>query len=321
MSKELLRLDNLRTYFDLKAGQLKAIDGVSFQINKGEIMGLIGESGSGKSVTALSIMRLVPFPGKILGDHIYFKGDDLLKKTDREMINIRGSKISMSFQDPMTFLNPIMTIGDQISEAIILNQKVDKKTARKKAIEVMDMMKIPMASKRIDDYPHQFSGGMRQRALLAIAMSCDPELLIADEPTTALDIITQAEILQLLRDLNKNQGTTIMLISHNLGIISNIADKVAIMYSGIIMEVGDVITTFKKSINPYTIELLKTVPTVGQEKLTTIKGEIPNPINKPPGCPFHPRCPYAEIICQTQLPQLIEIDKGHLSSCLLTDKI
>lgn len=315
MKDPLLRVENLQTSFELHAGTLNAVDGVSFQANKGEIIGLIGESGSGKSVTALSIMRLVPLPGKILGGHVYFEGIDLLRNSDDQMRKIRGSKIAMSFQDPMTYLNPVMTVGDQIAESIIINQGLDKTKARQRAIEVMETVKIPMSSERVNDYPHQFSGGMRQRVLLAIAISCHPKLLIADEPTTALDIITQAEIIALLKELNTHQGITTLIISHNLGVIAKLAHTVVIMYLGMIMEIGTVEDVFKRSRHPYTKGLLETVPRLGLETLPTIKGEIPNPINRPSGCPFNPRCPYAQGKCQATKPPMLEIEKSHYVAC------
>lgn len=292
-----------------------AVDGISFQANKGEIIGLIGESGSGKSVTALSIMRLVPFPGRILGDHVYLEGVDVLAMTEDEMKKIRGSKIAMSFQDPMTYLNPVMSVGDQIAEAIVINQGLDKATAKQRAIEVMETVKIPMSSERVNDYPHQFSGGMRQRVLLAIAISCHPKLLIADEPTTALDIITQAEILALLKELNAHQGITTMVISHNLGVIAKLAHTVMIMYLGMVMEIANVADVFKEPRHPYTRGLLETVPRLGLEVLPTIKGEIPNPMNRPSGCPFNPRCPYAQETCREARPTLQEIEKSHFVAC------
>ena len=308
-------MENLRTCFELHIGTLKAVDGVSFQADRGEIVGLIGESGSGKSVTALSIMRLIPFPGKILGDHVYFDGVDLLAMNEDEVRRIRGSKIAMSFQDPMTYLNPVMSVGDQIAEAIVINQGLDKATAKHKAIEAMETVKIPMSSERVNDYPHQFSGGMRQRVLLAIAIACHPKLLIADEPTTALDIITQAEILALLKELNASQEITLLIVSHNLGVIAKLAHRVVIMYLGMVMEIGNVVDVFKRSRHPYTRALLDTVPRLGLERLPTIKGEIPNPMNRPSGCPFNPRCPFAQEKCREIRPPLLEIEKSHFVAC------
>ena len=314
---KLLSIRNLKTYFYTSLGIVKAVDGLNLDINKGEILGLVGESGSGKSVTALSIMRLIPDPpGKIIDGEIIFKGQNLLSKADEEMKKIRGQNIAMSFQDPMTYLNPVLNVSDQIAEAILLHQNMTKVEALDKAIETMGMVNIPDALHRFRSYPFEFSGGMRQRLLLAIALSCKPDLLIADEPTTALDVITQAKILELLRNLKRRIGSSILLITHDLGIIAQMADRVAIMYSGQIQEMANLTTIYDNPSHPYTIGLLNSIPSmVNKTRLISIKGEIPDPINPPKGCRFHPRCPYATKICLTEEPKYTKIDKGHYVKC------
>jgi oligopeptide/dipeptide ABC transporter ATP-binding protein len=319
LTGDLLNIKNLRTYFYTSMGIVRAVDGVSFDVKKGEVLGLVGESACGKSVTGFSIMRLVPSPpGKIISGEIIFDGHNLLALSDKEMQRIRGARISMSFQDPMTYLNPVFRVGDQIAEAVMLHQNLDKKEAMEVAIETMKMVQIPKASERVMHYPHQFSGGMRQRVLLAIAICCNPLLLIADEPTTALDVIIQSEVLELIKDLKKRLGLSILLITHDLGIISDFADKIVIMYAGNIIESGETRSVFSEPKHPYTSGLLKSLPSIDMkgDKLVSISGMVPNPIHPPSGCKFHPRCPFVKEICKNERPLLQEVEKGHLSSCI-----
>ena len=324
MKEKLLEVNELKTWFFVSDGIIKAVNGVSFDIKKGEVLGLVGESGCGKSVTALSIMRLIPDPpGKIVDGKILLDDIDLLKLREEEMRNIRGRSIAMSFQDPMTYLNPVQRVGDQIAEAIIIHQSLKKREAFKKAIELMELVKIQDAFKRAKDYPHQLSGGMRQRILLAMAISCKPDLLIADEPTTALDVIVQADILDLLRDLKKELNLSLILITHNMGVVSRLADRIAIMYAGKIMELGNIRTILKNPKNPYTIGLLESLPKIEeeQEELISIRGEVPDMINPPSGCPFNPRCPYAISLCKEKAPLLKEYREDHLVSCIRVDEL
>ncbi len=324
MDDYLLEVKNLRTYFFTDEGIVKAVDDVSFGLKKGESLGIVGESGSGKSVTALSIMRLIQDPpGKIIGGEIIFRGEDLLKKKEEEMREVRGNKISMVFQDPMTSLNPVFTIGDQIMEAIILHQKLDKVSARKKAIEMLEIVRIPEASKRIDEYPHQFSGGMRQRVMIAMALSCNPEILIADEPTTALDVTIQAQIIELIKQLQKDLGMSLILITHDMGIVAESCQNVLVMYAGKVVEYADVRTIFKKPSHPYTIGLLESVPRldVRKERLKAIEGQPPDLVALPNYCYYAERCPYKTERCLEEIPDLIEVEPGHYSRCLYAKEI
>jgi oligopeptide/dipeptide ABC transporter ATP-binding protein len=310
MGDVLLEVRDLKTHFYTEDGVVPAVDGVSFSLNRGETLGIVGESGSGKSVTSLSVMRLIPYPaGKIIDGEILFEGENLLDKTDEEMRRIRGNEISMIFQEPMTSLNPVFTVGDQIMEAIILHQNVGHRQALDRAIEMLRLVGIPAPERRIDDYPHQMSGGMRQRAMIAMALSCNPKLLIADEPTTALDVTIQAQILDLMMDIKREFTTSIMLITHDLGVIAETADKVVVMYAGKIVESADVISIFKKPAHPYTEGLIGSIPKVNEdcERLSTIEGAVPNPFDMPKGCRFHPRCRYAKNICREQEPQLVDL--------------
>ncbi|MGE5577963.1 MAG: ABC transporter ATP-binding protein [Syntrophothermus sp.] len=319
MSDKLLDVRNLKTYFYTEDGMVPAVDGVDFSLNKGETLGIVGESGCGKSVTSLSVMRLIPYPpGKIVDGTILFNGENLLEKTEKEMRSIRGNEISMIFQEPMTSLNPVFTVGDQIMEAIILHQKVGKAEARDKAIEMLRMVGIPSPEKRVDEYPHQLSGGMRQRVMIAMALSCNPKLLIADEPTTALDVTIQAQILDLMRKLRDELGTAIMLITHDMGVIAEIADHVVVMYSGKIVERADVKTIFLNPQHPYTVGLLGSIPKLHQkvDRLKVIEGVVPNPFAMPTGCRFHPRCEYARDICRAQEPALAPANGNeHVVAC------
>jgi len=324
MSEPLLKVQGLKTYFFLERGVVKAVDGVDFEIKKGEILGLVGETGCGKSVTALSIMRLISSPGKTVEGKVIFEGEDLLKKSGEAMRKIRGTKISMIFQDPHTSLDPVFTIGYQIAEPIELHQVeeqhlISAKEVPKKVVEMLKLVGIPDPDHRVVEYPHQFSGGMKQRAMTAMMISCNPSLLIADEPTTAIDVTIQAQILDLMRDLRRKLGTSILLITHNLGVIAEMCDRVAVMYAGNIVEQADITTLFGSPKHPYTRALLEAVPKVGAKRreLKTIPGMVPSLITPPPGCKFHPRCPHAMDICREEFPQMIEIGREHLVRCYL----
>ena len=319
----LLSVEGLKTQFHTDDGTVKAVDGVSFSIKKGETLGLVGESGCGKSVTALSVMRLISQPGRVADGRISFDGVNLLDLPENEMRQVRGNKISMIFQEPMTSLNPVFTVGNQIIEAIILHQKKSKSEAREQTIEMLRKVKIPSPETRVDEYPHQLSGGMRQRVMIAMALSCNPKLLIADEPTTALDVTVQAQILDLLKDLQKEFGMSILIITHNLGVVADIADNVAVMYASKIVEYSSAKEIFGSPKHPYTGGLFKSVPRLGAsklEKLSVIPGVVPNPTRFPSGCKFHPRCPVAEARCKDIEPTLKEIAPGHLASCLLLER-
>ena len=296
MAEKLLDIRNLSTYFYTGEGVVKAVDDVSFHIMEGETLAVVGESGCGKSVTSLSVMRLIPWPpGKIVGGEIDFKGKNILSMSDREMQAIRGNEISMIFQEPMTSLNPVYTVGFQISEALELHQKMNSQQAMTKAIEMLRLVGIPLPEKRVHEYPHQLSGGMRQRVMIAMALACNPHLLIADEPTTALDVTIQAQILDLLRKLKEELGMAILLITHDLGVVAEMAQRVVVMYAGKVVEEADVVSIFSTPYHPYTQGLLMSIPklTTRDEKLHVIEGVVPNPIHMPQGCRFQPRCPYA----------------------------
>jgi oligopeptide/dipeptide ABC transporter ATP-binding protein len=318
--EELLRVEDLKTYFFTHEGTVKAVDGVTFTINKGETLGLVGESGCGKSVTALSIMRLIQSPpGKIVGGKILLEGKNLLELSEKEMRNIRGCKISMIFQEPMTSLDPMFTIGSEIMEVLHLHERLKKDEARKKAIESLYKVKFPDPEKRIDDYPHELSGGMRQRVMIAMALSCNPALLIADEPTTALDVTIQAQILKLIDELRKEFNTSVLLITHDLGVIAKTCDNVALMYAGYMVEYTDVHTFFHNPLHPYAQALMKSIPRldVDTERLKIIKGLVPNLLDMPTGCPFHPRCDYCYTPCPKKLPELTQVGKNHWVRCYL----
>ena len=314
----LLQVRDLSTFFHTLDGTARAVDGISWQIGEGEVFGLVGESGCGKSVTALSILRLVPPPGRIEKGEILFHGRDLLRLSKREMRRVRGSQISMIFQEPMTSLNPVFTVGDQIVEAIRLHQNKSVEEARALAVEMLGRVGIPSPERRVDEYPHQMSGGMKQRVMVAMALSCQPELLIADEPTTALDVTIQAEILDLLADLQQEFHMAILLITHNLGIVAGMARRVAVMYAGEIVEHSPVEELFEKPKHPYTMCLFKSIPRLDVPvagRLETIQGQVPSPTRWPSGCRFHPRCPYAIERCSRQGPPLEEKLPGHTAAC------
>jgi len=368
LSQTLLTVQNLKTYFYTYAGIVKALDGIDFEIRKGETVGLVGETGCGKSVTSLAIMRLVPDPpGRIVDGIINFKGEDLLKKSEEEMRKIRGSRIAMVFQDPMTFINPVISIGDQIGEVIELHQdlaseslrleieelklklngldkdsdearrikseldrrekvkgsppKISRRRAKevvlKRTIDVLKLVRMPYPEKVVKQYPHELSGGMRQRAMIAMALSCNPDLLIADEATTSLDVTIQAQILNLLNDLKKTLGSSILIITHDLGIVAEMCDRVIVMYAGAIVEEASTRELFKNPLHPYTVGLLNAIPKLDEDvsKLEIIPGAVPNLIYPPSGCRFHPRCKFGMIMCKGERPPMIEVNPGHKVAC------
>ena len=322
----LLEINGLQTQFPTRAGLVKSVNGVSFHIDEGELLGLVGESGCGKSITALSIMRLIAEPGRIAGGSIKFKGEELTTASDDRMREIRGNDIAMIFQDPMTSLNPVYTVGEQIAEALRLHRKLNKKQAWDAAIEAMKEVSIPSPERRVNDYPHQLSGGMRQRVMIAMALACDPELLIADEPTTALDVTIQAQILELLDDLRKTRKLAVLLITHDLGVIAETADRVCVMYTGKIVEESGVDEIFAKPKHPYTQGLLKSVPKLStgaiekDVRLQTIEGTVPSPTNLPDGCHFAPRCAYRMERCVHGEIPLYELPNDVKVRCVLYDE-
>jgi oligopeptide/dipeptide ABC transporter ATP-binding protein len=323
MAEKLLSVENLRTYFTTEAGEAKAVDGVSFSIDRGETLGLVGESGCGKSVTSLSVMRLIPDPpGKIVSGDIRFRGRSLLTLSDSDMREVRGNDIAMIFQEPMTSLNPVFTCGFQIDEAVILHQGLGPTAAREKTVEMLQLVGIPDPSQRANEYPHQLSGGMRQRVMIAMALCCNPDVLIADEPTTALDVTIQAQILELLERLQAELGMAVLMITHDLGVIAEVADRVAVMYAGKIVESAVVERIFEQPRHPYTIGLLESIPKLNEqkEKLSVIPGTVPDATRFPSGCRFAPRCSRAEAVCREAEPPLLTIegedtDKGHAVAC------
>ena len=315
----LLQVNNLRTHFFTEEGVVRAVDGVTWHLDEGETLALVGESGCGKSVTAMSILRLIPNPpGRIVEGEIFFEGRDLLKISDSEMRSIRGNDIAMVFQEPMTSLNPVLTIGAQIREAIQLHLGLQEKEATARAIELLELVGIPEAEQRVKDYPHQFSGGMRQRVMIAMALSCNPKLLIADEPTTALDVTIQAQILEIMANLSQEFSTAVLVITHNLGVVARYADRVNVMYAGEIVETGTALDVFKRARHPYTVGLLRSVPRLDETehvRLQTIEGQPPLLIDPIPGCAFEPRCAWAIDKCKTEKPPLEEKEPGHSASC------
>ncbi len=321
----LLNISNLKTYFYTDDGVSKAVDGVDYSVYRGETLGVVGESGCGKSVTSLSVMRLIPQPpGKIVDGEITFEGKSLLSLTNQQMRTIRGNKISMIFQEPMTSLNPVFTIGNQISEAIKLHQGLSKKAALERSIDMLKLVGIPSPEQRVKEYPHQLSGGMRQRAMIAMALSCNPNLLIADEPTTALDVTIQAQILDLMSGLKEEFNTAIILITHDLGVVAETASRVVVMYAGKVVEEGSVYDIFEHPLHPYTVGLLESIPRLDlgaskKQRLQEISGVVPIPTHLPQGCLFHPRCPKVMEHCRTTLPALKSSGKqdGHHVRCWL----
>ncbi|MCE7791679.1 ABC transporter ATP-binding protein [Salipaludibacillus sp. CUR1] len=321
-NNQLLNVNQLKTHFFTENGTVPSVDGVSFTVNKGELVAIVGESGSGKSVTSLSIMGLVEDPGKIVGGEILFEEKDLAKYSNRQMRKIRGNDIAMIFQEPLTSLNPVFTIGNQLREAILQHQNVDKATAKKMSIDMLKQVGIPRADKVYNSFPHSLSGGMRQRVMIAMALSCNPKLLIADEPTTALDVTIQAQILELMKDLVKKMDTAIVLITHDLGVVAELVDRVVVMYAGQVVEQADVFSLFKDPKHPYTQGLLDSTPKIQDldEELVSIKGTVPTPANMPNGCRFHPRCPHAMDHCVSQEPQLEKMEEGREVRCWLYDE-
>jgi len=315
----LLDIKGLKICFYTFDGIVKAIDGIDLTVYEDETLGIVGETGCGKSITALSVLNLVPPPGVIEAGEIWFEGENLLTKSKKEMLPIRGGRISMIFQNPMSSLNPVFTIGDQITTVLRIHQGMEKQEARQRAIEVFRTVRLPDADQMLDKYPHELSGGMLQRVMIGMALSCRPRLLIADEPSTALDVTIQAQILRLMRDLKREMKTSILLITHDLGVVAQVCQRVAVMYAGTIVELGDLRAIFKQPKHPYTAGLLRTIPRVGhkREQLDTIEGRVPNLIYPPPGCRFHPRCPQAMEVCRQARPATVEVGAGHQVACHL----
>lgn len=318
----ILEVKGLKTYFFTDKGVVKAVDGVSYSLKEGQTLGIVGESGCGKSVNAMSILNLIEKPGKIVEGSIKFNGEELVGISEKKMREYRGNDISMIFQEPMTSLNPVFRIGQQITESLILHQNMNKEESRKKAIDLLNLVGIPRAEKVVDDYPHQLSGGMRQRVMIAMALACDPKVLIADEPTTALDVTIQAQILSLMNDLQKETNTSIMLITHDLGVVAQVADHILVMYSGKIVESAPVKELFGNPKHPYTQGLLDSIPNLDDDKkrLNSIEGVVPNPFELPVGCSFAPRCKYAMDICKVEEPPQYIINGEHTTACFLYDE-
>ncbi|MBS8263078.1 ABC transporter ATP-binding protein [Mesobacillus boroniphilus] len=318
----LLELKNLKTYFKRKKTMIPAVDGVDLVINRGETVALVGESGSGKSITSLSIMRLIPSPpGEIVDGQIHFDGRDLVKASEEEMCKIRGNDISMIFQEPMTSLNPVLTIGDQIMEVLTYHQGLNNAMAKKKAVEMLELVGFSRAKEIINDYPHRLSGGMRQRVMIAMAMSCNPKLLIADEPTTALDVTIQAQILDLMKELSTKFETSILIITHDLGVVSEVADRVVVLYAGQVVEEAMVEDLFENPLHPYTSGLMGSIPSIDEDhsRLASIEGNVPSPENLPSGCRFAPRCPHAFERCFSEMPELVRKYANRSVRCFLHD--
>ena len=322
-SKPLLEVKGLKTYFYTEDGVVRAVDGVDFEVYPGEVLGLVGESGCGKSVTSLSIMRLISKPGRVDAGEILLDGENLLDLSEDEMKKVRGNRISMIFQQPQTALNPVFRVGDQLSEVLSVHQDLGREAGRKRAVSLLKMVGVPDPERRVDAYPHELSGGMAQRVMIAMALACVPELLLADEPTTALDVTIQAQILDLMRDLRRDMGTSVLLITHDLGVVAEMAERVAVMYAGEIVEQTDVNSLFDEPLHPYTQGLIGSIPVLGEikERLDVIPGSVPNLINLPPGCRFAPRCQarikYTCTICAEVKPELEEVKPGHQVRCWL----
>lgn len=325
MAANLLEVNNLKTYFFTRSGVVKAVDDVSFVIKQGQTLGVVGESGCGKSVTALSVMRLVANPpGKIIGGDINFNGENILEKSEHELTELRGSKISMIFQDPMSSLNPVFTVGYQIAETVKRHRKdVNNDQAWKRAVEMLDLVRIPDAKRRAKNYPHEFSGGMRQRVMIAIALSCNPQLLIADEPTTALDVTIQAQVLELMKGLSQEFNTSMMLITHDLGVVAGTCQYVNVMYAGHVVESAPVEQIFESPAHPYTVGLLKSIPRLHEprgSRLTPIAGQPPDLLHPPVGCPYAARCPKVQTRCRQERPELMSVGRGEqVAACFYPD--
>jgi oligopeptide/dipeptide ABC transporter ATP-binding protein len=316
VSENILEVNGLKTYFYTEAGVVLAVDGVSFNVIRGETLGLVGESGSGKTVTALSILRLVPRPGRIIEGKITFQGEDILQKTEEEMREIRGEKIAIIFQDPISSLNPVFTVESQLGDIINTHQKLSQEEVRERISQILKMVGIPEPDFRMREYPHQFSGGMKQRVAVARALACEPALLFADEPTTNLDVTIQAQVLDLMKDLKTKLGMSMVMITHDMGIIADITSRVVVLYAGRVCEIAPTPILYDRPRHPYTEALLAAVPRIDQKKkLALIPGNIPNLITPPSGCRFHPRCPYAQDICKEKVPDLEEVEPGHFVAC------
>jgi oligopeptide transport system ATP-binding protein len=319
MAEHLIEVDDLTMYFHTRDGVVKAVEGVSYTLDKGETLGVVGESGSGKSVTALTMMGLIQMPpGKVEKGDAKFKGRSLITMKPEELRQIRGNEIAMIFQDPMTSLNPVYRVGRQIAEPLVIHKGMSKRDALKRAVELLRLVGIPNPEARVKDYPHQFSGGMRQRAMIAMALACDPDVLIADEPTTALDVTIQAQIIELMQELQKRTGSAIIMITHDLGVVADIADRILVMYAGRPVEYGNTSDVFYRPLHPYTWGLMDSIPThnlVEKSELCPIKGQPPSLVNVPSGCAFHPRCPYAKDRCVTEVPAFRLVDGTHGAAC------
>ncbi len=319
MGDRLLEVDNLKMYFHTRDGVVKAVDGVTYNLDCGETLGVVGESGSGKSVHALTMMGLIPMPpGKIEGGDVRFKGRSLVTMPENEMRKVRGNEIAMIFQDPMTSLNPVYRIGRQLAEPLMVHKGMSKAEAWDRAVALLKLVGIPHAESRVKDYPHQFSGGMRQRVMIAMALACDPDILIADEPTTALDVTIQAQILELMQEIQERTGSAIIMITHDLGVVADMADKILVMYAGKPVEFGTCDQVFYRPLHPYTWGLMDSLPRHDiseKSELCPIKGQPPSLVNRPNGCAFHPRCPYAKDRCRTEVPELRTIEEGHTTAC------
>ena len=318
MNNILLSVQDLKVYFSGNERIARALDGISYDVRKGETICLVGESGCGKTVSALTILRIIPQPpGEVMGGKILFNGQDLLELSEEDMQKIRGNHIAMVFQEPMTSLNPVFTIGDQIKEAILVHEQLEKNETLRRCIQILKDVGIPSPENRLNDYPHQLSGGQRQRVMIAMALACNPDLVIADEPTTALDVTIQVQILDLFKELQEKRNMSLLYITHDLGVVSNIADRIYVMYSGIIVEQGSTHDIFHNPCHPYTQGLLASLPSPSKRgsALHSIPGAVPDPAYKPSGCPFHPRCEYATEICRSQFPEMCDYRDGHLSRC------
>ncbi|MEG2935131.1 MAG: ABC transporter ATP-binding protein [Clostridium sp.] len=320
---DFLQVNNVKTSFFTQFGEVQAVGGVSFELNSGEVLGIVGESGSGKSVTMLSIMRLLDDNGKVKEGEVLFEGKDLVTMSEADMCKIRGDAIAMIFQDPMTCLNPLMTVGKQLMEPLRIHKNMSKDEAYNRSVELLELVGIPSPKSRMKQYPHEFSGGMRQRVMIAMALSCNPKLLIADEPTTALDVTIQAQILEIMKDIKNKLNTSIILITHDLGVVADICDKVNVMYGGVIVESGAVNDIYYNPKHPYTWGLMESVPnpnTLSKKRLKPIDGQPPDLFKPPKGCPFYARCKYAMKVCQEKRPAFYEISKGHKAACWLNDE-
>ena len=322
MSTPLLQVKNLSTSFNVESGEVRAVNGISFNLDKGKVLGIVGESGSGKSVTAYSIMRILVEPGRITGGQILFNGEDIVKYSKKQMREFRGKRISIIFQDPMTSLNPVYTIGNQLREAILLHTDRNREQANARALEMLQLVGVNDPEKRLKQYPHELSGGMRQRVMIAIALSCRPRLVIADEPTTALDVTIQKQILLLLKEMCREMNLSVLFITHDLGVVAELCDRVVVLYGGLVMEEGGVIEVFEEPAHPYTMGLLASVPRLTQEKakrLTPIPGSPPDLLSPPAGCPFAARCRYARRICLKAMPEAQRLSPTHYGKCFLLD--